>query len=252
MADHTKQSGQIKSSAQDKCEPENPARAEGASATNPLEQQSVAECQSVVLEASTAVELAMEGISKLDDAGCYVFVNQQYAALLDYHPDDLIGQSWEITVHPDDRPSVLTAFARMLEIGKAEVELRGVKKDGGIIYKRVVLVKHDGSRRRVSGHFCFVWDVTERKREEALHDAEKQALELVAKGETLECVLGFVCQAVESLAPPMLCSVMLADEDGAYLSLATAPNLPDEYNRAIKRIPIGPMSGSCGSAAYFQ
>ena len=252
MADHTTQSGPIKSRAQDQCEPEESSREDGRSAMNPLEQRPRTESQSVMLEALTAVELAMEGISKLDDTGHYVFVNQQYAALLGYRPDELVGQSWEITVHPDDRPSVLTAFARMLEIGKAEAELRGVKKDGSVFYKQVVLVKQDGAGKRIPGHFCLVWDVTESKRIEALHDAEKQALELVAKGESLEDVLKFVCRAVEHIASPMRCSVMLADEDGIHLSLAAAPNLPDDYNQAIKRIPIGPTIGSCGSAAYFR
>ncbi|MBX3304905.1 MAG: PAS domain S-box protein [Nitrospira sp.] len=252
MADHTKQSGRIKSRAQDQCEAEETLRPEEVSATNLYEQRPSAESQSAVLEALTAVELAMEGISKLDDTGHYVFVNQQYAALLGYRPDELVGQSWEITVHPDDRPSVLTAFAGMLEIGKAEAELRGVKKNGSVFYKHVVLVKQDGSGKKIPGHFCFVWDVTERKRIEALQDAEKRALELVAKGESLESVLRFICQAVECLASPMLCSVMLADDNGLHLVLATAPNLPGDYNQAIKRIPIGPAIGSCGSAAYLQ
>ncbi|MBX3348915.1 MAG: PAS domain-containing protein [Nitrospira sp.] len=252
MADHTTQSGPIKSRAQDQCEPEESSREDGRSAMNPLEQRPRTESQSVMLEAGTAVELAMEGISKLDETGHYVFVNQQYAALLGYRPDELVGQSWEITVHPDDRPSVLTAFARMLEIGKAEAELRGVKRDGSVFYKHVVLVKQDGAGKRIPGHFCFVWDVTESKRIEALHDAEKQALELVAKGESLESVLEFVCRAVESLASPMRCSVMLVDDNGLHLVLATAPNLPGDYNQAIKRIPIGPAIGSCGSAAYYR
>lgn len=205
-----------------------------------------------LLDAYTAVQMAMEGIAKIDDAGRYVFVNQQYAALLGYRPDELVGQSWEGTVHPDDRPSVKTAVARMRDGGKAETDIRRAKKDGGLLDEHVVLVRQDGSGERTSGHFCFVWDVTERKRVEALHKAEKQALELVAKGETLESVLGFVCRAVEGLAPPMRCSVMLADDDGTHLSLATAPNLPDEYNHAIQKISIGPTVGSCGSAAYFQ
>jgi PAS domain S-box-containing protein len=252
VADHIKPSEPIKSRAQDRCEAEENSRGDGQSTMNPLEQHPTAESQPVILDALTAVELAMEGISKLDDTGHYVFVNQQYAALLGYCPDELIGQSWEITVHPDDRPSLLTAFVRMLEVGKAEAELRGVKKDGSVFDKHVVLVKQDGSGRKMPGHFCFVWDVTERKRIEALHDAEKQALELVAKGEPLESVLECVCLAVEHLASPMRCSVMLADRDGMHLLLATAPNLPTEYNQAIRRVPIGPAIGSCGSAAYFQ
>jgi PAS domain S-box-containing protein len=217
---------------------------------NPLEQQPSAESQSVMLEALTAVELAMEGISKLDDTGRYVFVNQQYAALLGYRQDELVGQSWEITVHPDDRPSVLTAFVRMLEIGKAEEELRGVKKDGSVFYKHVVLVKQDGSGKRMAGHFCFLWDVTERKRIEALQDAEKQTLELVAKGTPLNDVLTFMCHAIEAVTEPLLCSVMLVSKDQTALVFSAGPSLPEEYTCLLTSIPIGPAAGSCGTAAY--
>ena len=272
MVDHTKQCERSNRSVQGEREPEEISRTVEPSAPNSVAQQPIDEPQEIsvkdsvshearterdqpessLIEANIAVELAMEGIAKLDDAGRYLFVNQRYAGLLGYRPDELVGQSWEITVYPDDRPSVMTAFATMLQMGKAEAEIRGIRRDGSVVYKHAVLVKQDSSGRKIHGHLCFVWDVTERKRMEDLQDAEKQVLELVAKGETLEKVLEFVCRAVESLASPMLCSVMLADADGMHLSLATAPNLPGEYNRAITKVPIGPMVGSCGSAAYFR
>jgi PAS domain S-box-containing protein len=124
------------------------------------------ESEQALLEAHTAVELAMEGISKLDEAGHYLFVNAQYAALLGYRPEELIGQSWEITVHPDDRTFVLDMFARMLAIGKAEAEVRGVKKDGSLIHKHVVIVKPNGPAVTMPGHFCFARDITQRKQVE--------------------------------------------------------------------------------------
>ena len=208
--------------------------------------------EEALLEAHTAVELAMEGISKLDDAGRYVLVNPQYAALLGYGPEELIGQSWEVTVHPDDRASVLDTFAHMLAIGKAEAEIRGVKKDGSLIYKHVVIVKPNGPTGKMSGHFCFARDITQRKREEAFLSAEKQALELVAQGVGLSDVLTFICRTIEAHTSPMLCSVMLVTNDGMHLTTAAAPSLPDEYSRAVDGIFIGPTIGSCGSAAYFK
>ncbi len=116
-----------------------------------------------LLEAHTAVELAMEGISKVDEAGRYLFANPQYAALLGYHPDELVGQSWEMTVHADDRSSILAAFARMVSTGRAETEVRGVKKDGSLFHKHVVVVKPDIMKGKLSGHYWFVRDITERK-----------------------------------------------------------------------------------------
>ena len=206
--------------------------------------------EQALIDAQAVVEMAMEGISKLDDNGRYVFVNQQYAALLGYCPEDLIGHTWEITVHPQDHPTVLTAFSRMLVRGKAEVELRGRRKDGSLIYKQVVIVKSESPDRGRSGHFCFVRDVTERKREEALQKIEKNALELVAKGTGLTEVLTSLCQSIEDLAEPMLCSVMLASKAGTSLGFGAGPSLPEEYIRLLDGIPIGPSVGSCGTSAY--
>lgn len=207
--------------------------------------------EEALLAAHTAIELAVEGISKLDDTGHYVFVNMQYAALLGYRPEELIGQSWEVTVHPEDRTFVLDAFARMLATGRAEAEIRGVKKDGSLLYKHVVIVKPDGPSGKTQGHFCFVRDVTQRKREEAFLSAEKQALELVAQGTGLEEVLTFICKTIEAHTVPMLTSIMLVTEDGAHLRCVAAPSLPEDYNRAVDGIPFGPIVGSCGSAAYY-
>ncbi|MEK9142030.1 MAG: PAS domain S-box protein [Nitrospirota bacterium] len=224
------------------------AQANGARRTGVAKRRQL---EAALLDAHTAVELAMEGISKLDDTGHYVFVNVQYASLLGYRPEELIGQSWEITVHPEDRTVVSDTFAQMLAIGRAEAEIRGVKKDGSLIYKHVVIVKPKGPAGKMLGHFCFVRDVTQRKREEAFLSAEKQALELVAKGAGLSEVLTSICRTIEAHTAPMLTSIMLVTEDGEHLRCVASPSLPEDYNRAVDGISIGPTVGSCGSAAYY-
>ncbi len=133
-------------------------------------------------EAHTVIELAMEGIAKLDDAGRYLFVNRQYAALLGYQPEELVGQSLEITVHPDDRGPVLAAFKQMLAVGRAEVELRDLCKDGRTIYKHVVIVKPDGPTGKMSGHYCFARDITEHKQMENVLRISEERWQLAAKG----------------------------------------------------------------------
>jgi len=204
-----------------------------------------------LLEAHTAVELALEGISRLNDRGEYVSVNNQYAAMLGYRPDELVGRTWEITVHPDDRGAVEAIFEHMLLTGRGEGEIRGARKDGSIFYKQIVVVKLDSCPIPISGHYCFMRDITERKREEAFLAAEKQALELVAKGAGLQEVVTFICRIIEEHTTPMLTSIMLLTEDGKHLRCVAAPSLPDEYTRAVDGIPIGPTVGSCGSAAYY-
>lgn len=203
-----------------------------------------------------AIQGANDGIWDWNLSTNETYFSPRWKTMLGYEDGELASayREWESRLHPDDRDSVLAQLGRYLD-GKDErydVEFRMRKKHGDYcwINARGSLVRDaNGTPLRMAGSHT---DITERKRIEALHEAEKRALELVAKEERLEEVLGFVCQAVERLAPPVRCSVMLADADGMHLSLATAPNLPDDYNRAISRIPIGPTIGSCGSAAYWR
>ena len=55
---------------------------------------------------------------------------------------------------------------------------------------------------------------------------------------------------LEAQSPEMVCSVLLLDDDGVHLRHGAGPSLPDEYNRAIDGVTIGPNVGSCGTAAF--
>jgi PAS domain S-box-containing protein len=55
---------------------------------------------------------------------------------------------------------------------------------------------------------------------------------------------------IERVAPGMRGSVLLLDEDGITLHHGAAPNLPDAYTSLIDGERIGPVAGSCGTAAY--
>ncbi len=123
---------------------------------------------------NTALENAVEGISRLDSQGRYIAVNKAYASTLGYQPEEMIGMSWQPTVHPNDLQKLVDGYQQMLKAGKTEVEARGLRKDGSIFYKQAVMVAAYDSRGQFIGHHCFVKDITERK--QAL-DAIKQAKE---------------------------------------------------------------------------
>lgn len=55
---------------------------------------------------------------------------------------------------------------------------------------------------------------------------------------------------MEQQAPEMIGSVLLLDVDGVTLHHGAAPNLPVEYCRLIDGSRIGPVAGSCGTAAW--
>lgn len=118
---------------------------------------------------STALESAVEGISRLDAEGVYVIVNPAYARMLGYQPEELVGVNWQQTVYPDDRKNLQAAYERMRQDGRAEVEARAVRKDGTIFDKQIILVKAQ-SQQQFIGHFCFVKDISDRREVERLKD----------------------------------------------------------------------------------
>ena len=87
-------------------------------------------------------------------------------------------------------------------------------------------------------------------------DAELLAAQLdllsgVVAGHNLTHALESLLRIVERVSTGgLLASVLLVDESGKHLVHGAAPSLPDHYNAAIDGVEIGPLVGSCGTAAY--
>lgn len=78
---------------------------------------------------------------------------------------------------------------------------------------------------------------------------QTEILETVACGEPLVAVADLLCRRAEALAPGAICSILTVDADGLMHPLA-APSLPLAYSSALDDLPCGPMTGSCGTAAF--
>jgi PAS domain S-box-containing protein len=129
-----------------------------------LEQQRI---EADLRQMSAALENAVAGMSKIDPQGCYVTVNPTYAAITGYQPEEMIGMNWERTVYPDDVKQMVAAYHQMLKDGRVEAEARGIKKDGTLFYKQLVMISDYNERQQFVGHHCFMKDITDRKLAEA-------------------------------------------------------------------------------------
>ncbi|NEP15056.1 MAG: PAS domain S-box protein [Symploca sp. SIO2C1] len=227
-----------------------------------------------------ALANAMPGIAKLSTEGRYVEVNDSYAKIAGYEPEEMIGVQWHESIYPEDLPIAIAAYERMLVEGKAEFEARGVRQDGSIFYKQVLVVKADLNRAGFEGHYCFYKDISdtyqraeqrrqteaalerqnqqlqqeisERQRIEAMLDGQNRILELIAKGNPLSQILDNLAHFIEQLSGEALCSFLLLESNTGKLRHGAAPSLPDSYNQAVDGIVIGPKVGSCGTAAYLK
>ncbi|MEA5513068.1 diguanylate cyclase, partial [Nodularia sp. UHCC 0506] len=112
------------------------------------------------------LENAVEGIARLDAAGRYISVNRAYAEICGYKPDELIGQIWTLTVDAEDLPALESAYQTMLQTGKVDIESKGVRQDGSLFYKQMIMITDHDEQGAFIGHYCFIKDISDRKRSE--------------------------------------------------------------------------------------
>jgi len=86
--------------------------------------------------------------------------------------------------------------------------------------------------------------------ERAFRVGQSKVLEMIAANAPLGDILTSLVLLIEAQSPEMLCSVLLLSDDGNHIRHGAAPSLPDRYVKAVDGAPIGPKSGSCGTAMY--
>ncbi|HBB35359.1 MAG TPA: hypothetical protein DDZ80_10685 [Cyanobacteria bacterium UBA8803] len=176
---------------------------------------------------SKALESAVEGISQLDVQGRYLKVNPAYAQMLGYQPEEMIGMEWLLSVHPDDLEKAIAAYQQLLTNGKVEVETRGLRKDGSVFDKQVVMVKAYDQKQQFIGHYCFVKDISERREIERIKD---EFVSVVSH--ELRTPLTSIAGALELLAA----GVLQNQPEAAQRMLNIAANNTDRLVRLINDI----------------
>ncbi len=153
-------------------------------------------------------------------------------------------------VHPDDRPMLMALFdAAILSGAPYETGFRVRHSDGSLHWLhsigRVIRDGHGRAQRLVGAS----QDITERRRHQEVERDRAEILRGVATGVPLTETLASITTLYERHHPPARCSIMLI-EKGRYLRVAAGGSLPENYNRAIDGLEIGPNVGSCGTAAW--
>jgi len=154
-------------------------------------------------------------------------------------------------IHPDDQAGALEQFERSgSEKAPFDFDYRIVHPSGEIRHIHTIGHPVFAPSGEIAEYVGTVIDVTERKRAEALREAEIRILEMIARDAPLEETLEKLVRVMESQFADLIGSVMLLDEDGEHVRYGAAPNLPQPYTKAIDGLSIGPKAGSCGTAMY--
>ncbi|MBA7706915.1 Sensor histidine kinase RcsC [subsurface metagenome] len=113
----------------------------------------------------TLVENSLIGIFIQQD-GRYVFVNNRFAEIHGYTPEELLGTEYRALIHPDERQTVTQIVSKRLagEEVTERYEMRRLKKNGQTIWCEVMVSRVDYSGRpAIMGNII---DTTERKQAE--------------------------------------------------------------------------------------
>ncbi len=155
-------------------------------------------------EMSQVMENVISGISQLDRQGCYVYVNKSYAEINGYTPEAMIGMNWEVTVHPDNLDKLRAAYQEMLISDNIEVEGVGIRPNGAIFYKHLVMIARYDHQGQFLGHYCFMKDISDRV---DMENRRKQAEERLRQSEATK-------QAIIEAIPDLLIRMK---DNGEYL-----------------------------------
>ncbi len=187
-----------------------------------------------------------------------IYVNEGIQMNLGYTTEEIkqMGdQVIPILMHPDDFDYYLyNTYPKYEALKDKEIithEYRMKDKEGNwhwlLSKESIFLRKPDGSPKQIFG---VSTDITEGKKVDLLLSGEKKVLEMIAAEKPLQEILDTVALNYESYSDNALCSILLLDDEGTHIRHGSGPSLPDAFNKGIEGEPIGPVAGSCGTAAY--
>ncbi len=191
----------------------------------------------------------------------YRFANVQVQNLL--RRQDLIGkQLSDVLPDPAGRlliESIQSAFHNG-ETGSIKEFSVAFDLEGGESKERFFDVSYQPLRDatgHVEGVMTYSYEVTDsvlsRKRsEDAMKrmEGQKHVLELLLERAPLSEILVPLTLAAEAKSTGGRSTILLLDRAGRHLIFGAAPNLPEELNRAVDGMPIGPDKGICARVAY--
>ncbi len=127
---------------------------------------------------SRAIAQSKEGVAVADLEGRLVFLNESFAAMHGYRPEEMVGEHLSVCHTPEQMPAVDAANRQIRELGHFDGEIRHVRCDGGEFPALVHSSLMRDESGRPTGMVGTMRDVTDRKRaEQALRESERLRVE---------------------------------------------------------------------------
>ena len=197
---------------------------------------------------SMSVNVSSSATCIVDAHARLIYVNDGLIRLLGYSREDVIGQS-PLMFFVSDIHAQAPAEPRLEKIlcGQPHEDSALIsKRNGQRLWVHVSSTPVFDAQGQIDNIVIVLTDITQSKLHEVL---QEKVISALLKEDSLESVLTLMCQEIERIAPEVIVSILGVDMEGVLHPLAS-PGLPSHYSRAIEGLSIGPVAGSCGTAAY--
>ncbi len=176
-----------------------------------------------------------------------VYPNKGFRRLFGFLDSELLGRYVPTLLAPDDHSGEQMAgyMTRLMSGQSIRADERLYRKDGQPLWCSVTINPIFDDYGKLVNMVVVLTDITRTKVHEVLQHRMLDAM--VREVPTAE-IMQMMCEEVEKIAPQVTCSVLRV-EDGRLRTLA-APSLPEAYSKLVDGTPVGPHSGSCGTAAH--
>ncbi|WP_223503607.1 EAL domain-containing protein [Pseudomonas sp. GL-RE-29] len=197
---------------------------------------------------SMSVNATSSATCIVDTHAHLIYVNEGLVNLLGYTREEVLGQSPMMFFVSDAGAEICVepGLAAILCGEPHEFSALISKRNGQRLWVHVSSTPVFDAQGQVENIVIVLTDITQSKLHEVL---QEKVIGALLKEESLESVLTLLCHEIERIAPEVIVSILSVDSAGILHPLAS-PGLPTDYSRAIEGLSIGPVAGSCGTAAY--
>jgi len=161
------------------------------------------------------MDLLLDTVCVVDEAGRYVYVSASCERLLGYRQEELLGRNMIDLVHPDDRERTLEAAAEIMDgRSKTHFQNRYVRKDGRIVEIMWSARWSEEDRLRLA----VARDITALRRAERMQAALYRISEAAHAADGLPALFEHIHRIVGELLPAENFCVVLYDRGDGTLS----------------------------------
>lgn len=198
------------------------------------------------------IESSLDGVWVVDQNNQTAYVNSKMASMLGHSVETILQTEMSSFIRPEDLEDLQCKMKQREEGVSEQHEWRFVKKDGSYLWTLTSCIPLFNEQREYIGSAGMISDITEKKRSDAILKAQRNVFEILIRGGSLKEALHELLAPIEELINGVRASILILDQEGAKFAQGFALNLPSSFMDAILGEEIGPVAGSCGTAAYLK